>query len=423
MAAVFSLLVLIGANVGISVWRHFESRRTEHGAGQIILIILTVLIAILDAVVIWFIVMLFFAFDMHWYTRLCYIVAGLLILLFLTLLMTGKLTNRRLVCWCIAALLTTGATIGFYQYDRYLETIKVPEYFSYTTYTPFMEDTLAVTLDEKPSLTFAGTDDLPKMDGATALYPVYAAFAQAVYPDLNGKELVDILETVKCGTTTFAYEAIVDRECDIIFVGGPSKEQEAYAEKKGVSLVYTPIGREAFVFFVHPDNPVDSMTMDQIRGIYSGTITKWNELGAKGLGKIKAYQRDEGSGSQTALLRFVMRDTPVMPADKETVVDGMGGILEQVSPYRNHKNAIGFSFRFYCTALMKDFYVKLLSIDGVAPTVANIENGTYPLASEFYAVTRSDADENTLKLLAWIQGPQGQSLVAKSGYTPLASGN
>ena len=69
---------------------------------------------------------------------------------------------------------------------------------------------------------------------------------------------------------------------------------------------------------------------------------------------------------------------------------------------------------------MRDFDVKLLEIEGVAPTVENIENGTYPLASYFYAVTRGDADENTLRLLDWILSPQGQELVEKSGYTPLA---
>ena len=70
---------------------------------------------------------------------------------------------------------------------------------------------------------------------------------------------------------------------------------------------------------------------------------------------------------------------------------------------------------------MKDFEVKLLKIDGVAPTVENIENGSYPLASSFYAVTRSDADENTLALLDWICGPQGQALIEKTGYIPAAN--
>ena len=412
------LFALLTGNAGLAVWRYFENRRKEHGAGQVILNILTVLTAAVDAAIVVIIVTVVFAFEAHWYTRACFIAAGLLILLLLILLMAGKLTVRRIILFCAVAAFLAAAFFGSYWYTRYLDHIKVPEHFSYMTYAPYAKDTLAVKLDEKPSLVFDGLD-LPKMDGATALYPVYAAFAQAVYPDLSRQQLVDILDLVSCSTTTYAYQNIVDGECDIIFVGGPSKEQEAYAEEKGVELVYTPIGREAFVFFVHPDNPVDSLTLDEIRGIYSGTITKWNELGASGLGKIRAFQRDEGSGSQTALLRFVMQDTPVMPAPKENVVTGMGGIVEQVSPYRNHKNAIGYSFRFYCTALMKDFDVKLLSIGGIPPTLENIENGMYPLASEFYAVTRSDADEDTQKLLEWIQGPQGQKLVEKSGYTPV----
>ena len=110
-----------------------------------------------------------------------------------------------------------------------------------------------------------------------------------------------------------------------------------------------------------------------------------------------------------------------MPAEKEMVQDSMGGMVEQVSDYRNHKNAIGYSFRFYCTALMKNFHVKLLAVNGIAPTIENIESGAYPLASEFYAVTRKNTNENTLALLRWIQGPQGQALIKKTGYTPLAS--
>ncbi len=231
----------------------------------------------------------------------------------------------------------------------------------------------------------------------------------------------EVLELISCTTTSYAYRKIVDGNADIIFAAGPSKEQEAYAVEKGVELVYTPIGREAFVFFVHPDNPVDGLTLDQIRSVYSGETTRWDQLGVKGLGSIRAYQRSEGSGSQTAMERFVMRDTPLMPAEKEMMQDDMGGMVEQVSDYRNHKNAIGYSFRFYCTALMKNFNVKLLTINCIAPTVENIENETYPLSSEFYAVTRSDAGKNTLALLSWIRGPQGQELIEKTGYTPLTS--
>ena len=62
--------------------------------------------------------------------------------------------------------------------------------------------------------------------------------------------------------------------------------------------------------------------------------------------------------------------------------------------------------------------MKLLSLNGVAPTRENIENGSYPVASYFYAVTRADADDNTKALVDWICGPQGQKLVDETGYTP-----
>ena len=94
-------------------------------------------------------------------------------------------------------------------------------------------------------------------------------------------------------------------------------------------------------------------------------------------------------------------------------------MVEQVASYKNLDAAIGYSFRFYVTELLKDLDVKLLKINGIAPTAENIESGAYPLSGNFYAVTRSDASENTLSLLSWLQGPEAQALIAKTGYVPL----
>ena len=376
-----------------------------------------------DAIFIGFIVFLCCMFDMHWYNKVLYVLLGLLAEGLLAGLMTGRLNVRLFLIWCACTFLAAGGLYASVRYDRYLKDITLPEHFSYASYVPFTEGTLANPPDEPASLRFDDPASVPRMDGATALYPVYAAFAQAVYPpQMAGLEAWEITDIVRCSTTASAYRSIADGTCDSIFAAGPSAAQEAYAAEKGADLVYTPIGREAFVFFVHPDNPLSGLTLDQIRGIYSGEITSWDQLGVPGLGRILAYQREEGSGSQTALQRFVMRDTPLMPADRETHMDGMGDIVESVSAYKNHRNAIGFSFRFYCTALMKNFDVKLLAVNGVEPTTANIENGTYPLASSFYAVTRADADENTQALLSWILDPQGQALIEKTGYTPIGAG-
>ena len=108
-----------------------------------------------------------------------------------------------------------------------------------------------------------------------------------------------------------------------------------------------------------------------------------------------------------------------MTPPREDVIDGMGGIITKTSDYRNYKNALGYSFRFYSTSMVKNDKIKLLSLNGISPTAENIENGTYPMASYFYAVTRADADENTKRFVEWMTGPEGQELVAKTGYTPL----
>lgn len=319
-------------------------------------------------------------------------------------------------------------TIGYAIYQNYVDNIPtVGENDNLlVSYAPYVEDTKAVSLDEESTLKIS--EGIPVMDGATALYPIYSSFAKAVYP----KELIEDVVTVdgdrisihekhtylKCTTTTGAYENIVNGTAGVIFVAAPSEQQKQFAADNGVELVYTPIGREAFVFFVNAKNPIEDISLEQVQKIYSGEITTWDELNVPRLGEIKAFQRDEGSGSQSALQRL-MAGKNLMTPPKDDVVDGMGGIIQRTSDYKNFKNAIGYSFRFYSTEMVKNNQIKLLSINGVYPTVENIENGTYPIASEFYAVTRSDADENTKKLVEWILSEQGQKIIEMTGYTPL----
>lgn len=205
-------------------------------------------------------------------------------------------------------------------------------------YQPNAPDTKAVRLEEESALKLEGYI-LPSMDGATALYPVYAAFAQAVYPERE-YPLYDSL--VECTNTVNAYQRLIDRDVDVIFVAAPSQAQLEAAERAGMELHMTPIGREAFVFFVNSRSPVEGLTVDQIKGIYSGEITNWREVGGKNQ-SIRAFQRAENSGSQSALQRL-MGDTPIMEPPREDVVADMGGIISQVASYRNYKNAIGFSF-------------------------------------------------------------------------------
>jgi phosphate transport system substrate-binding protein len=165
-------------------------------------------------------------------------------------------------------------------------------------------------------------------------------------------------------------------------------------------------------------NPVDNLSLDQIRNIYSKKITRWNEVGGKNE-RILPFQRPEGSGSQTAMLR-VMGDVPIAPPLPGEFRQGMGGIIESVADYRNYGNSLGFSFRYYVESLYKHEGVKLLKIDGIAPTVENVQNKTYPEIGELVIISRKDnTNPHVPKLIDWFLSPQGQELIKEVGYVPL----
>lgn len=281
----------------------------------------------------------------------------------------------------------------------------------YEPFTIGQESKLAV-LDEAATLELK--DDLPRIDGATALYPLYAAFVQAVYPR---KEYNPFDSEVMVNTTPIAYENLFSGEVDIIFAAGPSDAQMKVAEKLGLELNLTPVGREAFVFFVNQNNPIDNLELKQIQDIYAGKITNWEEVGGKNE-PIRAFQRPANSGSQTGLERL-MGDIPIMDAPKENVPEGMGGIISEVSKYRNYKNAIGYTFRYYSTEMVGNDEIKLLAIDGVEPTKETIRSDDYPIASEFYVITAGTDNPNVEKFIKWMVSPQGQELVEKVGYVPV----
>ncbi|MBT2290791.1 substrate-binding domain-containing protein [Paenibacillus albidus] len=282
-------------------------------------------------------------------------------------------------------------------------------------YAPFRNETKAVSLAEPSSYRIEHAP--PRLDGATALYPLYSAFVQAVYPEGEYDPYDFTNGLVLCTSTPVAYKNLIAGDTDIIFAAAPSLAQQKEAQRNGVELKLTPIGREAFVFFVNTRNPVTGLKAQQIKDIYSGKLKHWSEVGGSN-DPIRAFQRSEGSGSQTMLVKF-MGDTPLMTPPQEDVADIMSGIIQQTADYRNYKNALGYSFLFYASEMNKNGEISLLDIDGIKPDKESIRSGKYPFATEFYAVTAGSDNPNIQPFLDWIVSPQGQELVEKTGFTSL----
>lgn len=322
------------------------------------------------------------------------------------------LKNRKkfLKVWSVFAIcffIGLGVDYGMEKYDESI-TVNTSPNIRIQEYLPFREETKIVKTKSE-ALSFS--EDLPRIDGAAALFPVYSAFVNAVYPEttvLNDGNF-------EYNNTPEGYRLLAEKETDIFIGVYPSEEQIAYAKEKNTEFNYTKIGTEAFVFFVHKDNPIESLTQEQVRKIYSGEITNWKEVGGKNE-KIAAFQRNEGSGSQSMLKRF-MGDTPLAEPPKEMVNDLMSGIIEKVSNYRSKTNSIGFSFRYYVEGIIKNPDIKMLAVDGFAPTAENIKNGSYPIVTPIYAVTyENNENENVNKMLEWILSGEGQSIIEETGY-------
>ena len=256
------------------------------------------------------------------------------------------------------------------------------------------------------------TDHLPVLDGAAALVPVYAAVIENVYPigcvtyeggrfsaDNYYGENFAADSAMQYKNTVRGYQAIVDGTTDILFCAGPSAEQMRYAEEKGVELVYVPVGLEAFVFFVNEQHPVDNLTVEQIRKIYACDYTNWSEVGGPNR-IINPVTRLEGSGSQTAF---------------ESVMGGQK--IGKKSPLAITGASIGFSFRYYMDGIVGNDTVKMISLNGVYPSAENIQNRTYPIVTQFYAIYRKDNDNPNIPILIeWLLSDEGQWLIEETGY-------
>lgn len=302
----------------------------------------------------------------------------------------------------------------------------------FTDYTVYAVNSKLVALEHKSPLIIENENEMPVLDGAEACYPLYSAFAKAVYKDIdkiekrylnNADYAQENGKIVKFTNTITGFDSLVCvdnsfNHTDMFFGARPSKEQMDFARECGTEIEITPIGKEAFVFFVEGDNPVDDLTSEQIKSIYHGDITNWKELGGNDE-TIMAFQRPTNSGSQT-MMTYFMGDVTLKEPKKYETVSAMEGVINEVAQYNNEQGAMGYTFRYFLQELNQEQGVKMLSVDGVYPTLESIENGAYPLTVDLCLVTRkNESNPNVKKMRDFILSPDGQYIIHQTGYGKL----
>ncbi len=334
----------------------------------------------------------------------------------LTLLLKNYFTTKRrtagFLAISMAALLITGYAPVTYLYEESLA--RVPEQADPLNYESFAPHTAAAKLDAPASLRL--TEPLPKLDSATAAYPMVASFVREVYPEndytgFTGDGIV--LEE----HPRYAYHRIVTGERDLIFGPPPTAEQLKKAEQAGVKLKVTLIAKEAFVFYVNKSNPVSDLTEADIQAIYAGKKTEWSDVGGRKK-PISAYQRKPDSRSQLEMER-IMDGTALAAPPTEPVTESSNGIVRELSEYRNERNALGYSYRNTVQPFADERKVKLLAVGGVSPGDKEIRSGEYPYTAEICAVTAGTEHADAERFIVWMLTDEGQQLVKKSGFTPI----
>ena len=252
---------------------------------------------------------------------------------------------------------------------------------------PDSEAPASSAASEMPAQPILSVDEFPITDGSTAWRNL----------GLYGNNYGDSVKLI------IAYEA------------PESVKEELKAD--GDPLEQKAIGRDALVFIVNEDNPVQSLTLQQLKDIYAGTITNWKDVGGKDQ-EIIAFQRRADSGSQTLFQKLLIQGGPLMEAPTELAPTAMGELVDSIAEYNNSANAIGFSVYYYIDQMYSKPGLRLLAVDGVTPSNETIADQSYPLCNEFYAAIRQDsaADSPERKVYDWLSTDAGRACVEQSGY-------
>ena len=277
--------------------------------------------------------------------------------------------------------------------------------------------TQQVTPPDREEFVFT-RENFPRMDGSTSTAPL----AQAAACVLLGEPRSAVEELAEFNRTTQSFRNLASGLCDILIVSEPTPEVFGELAALGFEIEMAPIALDALVFVVNAANPVDSLTIDQIRRIYTGRITNWKQVGGDDI-QIEAFQRNAEAGSQVLMEKLVMDGQNMAPAPTQSfsTAFGMGALITAIKGFDGSANAIGYTVFYYAEDMRMAEGLKIISVDGVKPGVDTIRSGEYPFLNPYYVVigAKEPEDSPARIMYNWLLSDEGQALAAAEGYVSM----
>jgi phosphate transport system substrate-binding protein len=261
-------------------------------------------------------------------------------------------------------------------------------------------------------------ENFPRMDGSTSTAPL----AQAAAVVLLGEPREAVEELAMFSRTTQSFRNLAAGLCDILIVSEPAPEVFDELKALGFEIDIAPIALDALVFVVNATNPVESLTLEQLRGIYTGKITNWSEVGGDNI-EIVPFQRNAEAGSQVLMEKLVMDGLTMTAAPTQQIMTsfGMGELITAIKGFDGSANAIGYTVFYFAEDMRMAEGLKILAVDGVRPGDGTIRSGEYPFLNPYYVVIGADEPQDSPAriMFNWLLSDEGQSLVSLEGYVSM----
>jgi len=223
-------------------------------------------------------------------------------------------------------------------------------------------------------------------------------------------------QRIKLSQTHSAFMNLIDGETDIILTHRTiSPDEKAHANNKGITLLEISIALDAFVFVVNKNNPVKSLTVEQIQKIYMGEITNWSQVGGNNA-SMKVFTRPRNSGSEETFREVVMDG--LEPAEfPESAIGDMRGVFGEVL---GNEDAICYTYMNYKETMVRvpDNVVPKISVNGIFPNENTIKNSKFPFISKVHVAIRSNLDRNSMayQLYEWLQTENVKPILTECGF-------
>lgn len=263
------------------------------------------------------------------------------------------------------------------------------------------------------------SDRTIRVEGSDTMVNLAQAWAEEYH-----KKHPDVSIQVSGGGSGVGIASLIEGVSDMANSSRRVKDSERARAKQelGKEIIENVVGMDALAIYVHPDNPLESLSIPQLAEIYgeNGTITKWSQLGATNFGcgsdEITRVSRQNNSGTYHYFREAVLGE------NREYALGSIdqSGSKDVVALVASTPCAIGYSGMGYKTDEVKWLRITAASDDqGSLPSVESVTKGTYPISRPLLIYTLGEPSGIIKEYLDWIHSEEGQRVLLDLGYVPL----